>query len=305
MSGIITTGNFPKTKRPGLAAIFGNVYNEKDPVWSKIFQTVGSNKKYEESLEASSFGLAAAKPEGADVTYDSDQQVDVIRTNHVVYGLGFIVTEEEQDDDLYAEVGARRAANLAFSLRQTKETIASLIFDRAFNSSYTYGVNNPKELIATDHATLAGNQSNELSPAADLSEAALEDLLIQIMNAKNNRGLRIGLMPERLIVPNDLVFEATRILKTQLRPGTGNNDVNAIKLMGSLPEILVNTYLTDTDAYFIQTNAPRGFIHYSRKPLTFSQDNDFSTNNLKYKAVERYSFTPEDWRCVFGSEGAA
>lgn len=305
MVAIITTGNSPKTKRPGLNGIFGNVYNEKEPVWNKIFQTIQSNKSYEETLEQSSFGLAAVKNQGGDVIYDTDQQIDIFRTLHTVYGLGFIVTEEEMDDNLYAEVSARRTENLAFSMRQTKELVGANILNRAFNSSYTFGVNNPKELIATDHVTLEGSQSNELSPAADISEAAIEDLVIQVMNAKNSRGLRIGLMPEKLIVPNDLFFDATRILESQLRTGTANNDVNVLKLVGTIPEILVNTYLTDTDAFFIQTNARRGLIHYQRKPITFSQDNDFNTNNMKFKAVDRYSFTAEDFRCIFGSEGAA
>lgn len=304
MSGIITTGNFPKTKRPGLAAIFGNTYNEKPATWSQIFQTIASNKSYEEALEASSFGLAKVKPQGDEVTYDSDEQVDVIRTRHIVYGLGFIVTEEEIDDDLYAEVGARRAQNLAFSMRQTKENVAANVLNRAFNSSYTFGVDNPKELIATDHVTLDGTQSNELDPSADLSEASLEDLVIQIKKAKNNRGLKIGIRPEQLIVPDDLYFEAARILESQLQPGTANNDVNVLYTMGTIPKVLTNTYLTDEDAFFIQTDVPRGAIHYERKALAFSEDNDFSTNNLKYKAVERYSFTVEDWRAFYGSAGA-
>ena len=304
MSGVITTGNYPKTKRPGLQAIFGNTYNEKPATWNQIFQTIASDKSYEESLEASSFGLAKVKPQGDGVTYDSDEQVDIIRTRHIVYGLGFIVTEEEIEDNLYAQLAAQRTQNLAFSMRQTKENVAGNILNRAFNASYTFGVDNPKELIATDHVTLSGTQSNELDPSADLSEAAIEDLVIQIKKAKNNRGLKIGLRPEQLIVPDDLHFEAGRILQSQLQPGTANNDVNVLYTMGTIPKVLNNTYLTDPDAFFIQTDAPRGAIHYERRALQFGEDNDFDTNNMRYKATERYSFTVEDWRAFYGSEGA-
>jgi hypothetical protein len=303
-NSIITTGSFPKALRPGLASIFGNVYDEKTAVWSQIFKTEASTKSYEEDLEASSFGLAVLKQQGNSVTFDADMQGDVIRTVHAVMGLGFIITEEEIDDNQYAQLSERRTENLGWSMRQTKEIIANNILNRAFDSSYTFGVNNPKELCSTSHTTFVGSQSNKLNPAADLSQASLQDMVTMVYNAKNNRGLRINLKAERLIVPNELIWTAQEVCNSVLQPGGANNNINSIYTMGVIPEILQDTYLTDTDAWFLQTNAPRGAIHYSRKPIAFSDDNDFATNNMNFKATERYSFTVPDWRAMYGSTGA-
>lgn len=254
-------------------------------------------------MEATGFGLAPEKPEGTGVSYDSEEQGTVTRYTHVAYALGYIVTREELDDNLYEEVSMRRAQALAFSMRITKETVGANVINRAFNSSFTGG--DGKELIATDHPTKTGTQSNHISTAADLSETALEDLIIQIMGAKNSRGLEINLMPRCLLVPRQLWYEANRILMSTLQNDTANNAVNALRTTNALPDgIKLNHYLTDPDAWFVITNAPRGLTHYQRVPAEFSQDNDFDSENAKAKSYERYSFKWSDWRGLFGSPGA-
>lgn len=303
MSGVITTGNHPKALWPGIKAWWGRMYNEHQVEYTGLFDTDTSDRNYEEMVEATGFGLATVKSEGGSVQYDSEQQGTVTKAIHVAYALGYIVTREERDDMLYEVVSKRRAGALAFSMRQTKETVGANVYNRAFNSAYTFG--DSKELLATDHPTLDGTQSNELSVAADLSEASLEDLTIQIMNAKNSRGLKINLMPRKLIVPPALFYEAHRILDSNLRVNTADNDPNVLKDQGIFPDgIMVNHYLTDPDAFFIRTNAPSGLICFDRVAVEFSQDNDFDTDNAKAKCYERYSFTVGDFRALYGSPGA-
>lgn len=303
MAGVITTGNHPKALWPGVKAWWGRQYDEHEVEYTGLFDTETSDKSREEMAEATGFGLAPVKGQGASVQYDSESQGTVTNSVHVAYALGYIVTREEMDDNLYEVVSKRRAQALAFSIRQTKETVGANVYNRAFNSSYTFG--DGKELLATDHPTLDGTQSNELAVGADLSEAALEDLTIQIMNAKNSRGLKINLMPRKLIVPPALFYEAHRIIDSDLRSGTANNDANVLKSQGIFPEgIMVNHYLTDTDAFFIRTNAPSGLVHFERTPVEFTQDNDFDTDNAKAKCYERYSFTVGDFRALYGSPGS-
>lgn len=303
MAGVITTGNHPKALWPGMHAFFGRTYREHPTEYTMLFDMESSSKNYEEDTLVTGFGLAPIKAEGAAVQYDSEAQQWTKRYTHTAYALGYIVTREELDDNLYEVVSKRRIKALAFSMRQTKETVAANVYNRAFNSSYTGG--DGKELLATDHPSLAGTWSNELSTPADLSEAAIEDLLIQIMNAKNDRGLRIALMGRSLIVPPALAFEAERIIKSAQQSGTANNDVNAIRSMGLLPEgVKVNHYLTDTDAWFIRTNCPNGMTGFDRVGVEFTRDNDFDTDNAKAKAYERYSFGWTDPRALYGSSGA-
>ena len=303
MSGVITTGNHPKALWPGVNAWFGLKYDEHPVECTMVFDGSNSRKAYEEDVEATSFGLAPVKAEGSGTSYDSHSQGPTTRYTNVAYSLGYIVTKEELDDNLYMDVSKKRAGALAFSMRQTKETVGANIFNRGFNSSYVGG--DGKELFATDHPTLDGTQSNELAVAADLSEASLEDMFIDIMNAKNTRGLKISLMPRKLIVPPALAFEATRIVKSELQNDTANNATNAIKTMGMLPEgVMVWHYLTDTDAWFVKTNAPEGLKHFTRTAMEFTKDNDFDTSNAKAKAYERYVFGWTDWRAAWGSPGA-
>lgn len=303
MAGIITTGNHPKALWPGMHAFFGRMYKEKPLQWAEIFENEKSSKNYEEDTLVTGFGLAPVKEQGASVSYDSETQGFTKRYTHVVYGLGYVVTREELEDNLYEVVSKKRIKGLAFSHRQTEEVVHANILNRAFNSSFTGG--DAKELLATDHPTLSGNQQNELTTAADFSEASLEDLLILIRQAKNDRGLRIALMPRKLIVPNNLMFEAQRVLKSELQSGTANNDINAVRSMGLLPEgYVVNDYLTDTDAWFVKTDCPNGMMHFDRRALDFTQDNDFDTENAKAKATRRYSVGWTDWRAMWGSPGA-
>lgn len=312
MAGPITSGNHPKSSWPGIHAHFGREYNKHPLECTQIFNVQKSNMSREEDVRITGFGLAPVKPEGSSTTYTSESQGDTTTYTHTAYSLGYIVTKEELDDNLYAKVSKTRSAALAFSMRTTKEIIGANILNRGFNSSYTGG--DGKELFATDHPSLAGNQSNELATPADLSEAALEDMLIDIMEAKNYNGLQIALRGECLIVPPSLAFEAQRILRSTLSTtagGTGDgtfakNDINAMRSMGLLPKgYIVNHYLTDSDAWFIKTDAPNGLTCFMRKGYEFTRDNDFDTDSAKAKAYERYSFGWSDWLGAFGTAGAA
>lgn len=303
MAGVITTGAHPKALWPGMHAFWGRKYAEHPTEWPELFESDTSEKNYEEDTEVTGFGLAPVKAEGASVSFDSESQGPTTRYTHVAYSLGYIVTREEMDDNLYEVVSKRRIGGLAFSMRQTKEVVGANIYNRGFNASFAGG--DGKELLATDHPTVDGTQSNELAVPADLSEAALEDLMIQIANATNSRGLRIALRGTKLIVPPNLMFEAERILKSTLRVETGNNDINALRSMNMLGEgAKVNHYLTDTDAWFVRTNVPNGMQYFTRIGIEFTQDNDFDTSNAKAKAYERYSYGHTDWRGLFGSAGS-
>lgn len=301
---VINTGSFPKALWPGLNAWFGLKYDEHETEYNKLFDTFQSDKNYEEDVNATGFGLAPQKSEGANLIYDDHQQGFISRYTHVAYALGFKVTREEQDDNLYEEVAMKRTGALAFSMRQTKETVGANVYNRAFNSSYTGG--DGVELLATNHPLSGGGTfSNELSPAADLSEAALEDLIIQIHGATDDRGLKISLMPQSLIVPRQLYFDANRIMKSTLQNDTANNAINVLKATNALPGgIVMNHYLTDADAWFVRTNAPEGMKHFERVAPKFEEDNDFDSKNACYSAYERYSFGWSDPRALYGSAGA-
>jgi hypothetical protein len=299
---VITTGSHPKALWPGVYAWFGAKYNEHPQQYTKLFDIKSSSKNYEEMVEQTGFGLAPVKAEGSSTAYDSHAQGATARGTNKAYSLGYIVTREEKADNLYSEVSMQRAASLAFSMAQTRENVGANVYNRAFNSSYTGA--DGKELCATDHASLSGDMSNELATAADLSEASLEDLTINIMDAKNSKGLKISLQPQRLIVPTALVYDAQRILESTLRVDSANNDINALKSMGVIPEVVVNNYLTDSDAWFIRTNAPSGLCWFDREPVQFSKDEDFDTDNAKAKAYMRFVPFWGDWRGVYGSPGA-
>ena len=299
----ITTGNHPKELWPGVKAFFGKEYKSKPEIYSQVFKITTSDKGYEEIVEDTGMGLAPVKAEGAGVSYDTTRQGYTSRFTNVVYGLGGIVTREAMEDNQYESKAKRIAARLARSMRQTKETVHANVLNRGFNSAFVGG--DGKELLATDHPTIAGSQSNELAVAADFSEAALEDLLIQIRQAKDSKGLRVMLEGTKLIVPAALSFEATRVLSSVNQSGTANNDINAVRSMGLLSGGTVTwDFLTDDDAWFILTDAPEGLISMSRRALEITQDNDFDTENARMKATERYSNGWADWRGVYGSPGA-
>lgn len=299
---VISSGNHPKAQWPGVYAWWGLEYAKHQDQTMDLFDVKNSTKAYEELVQSTSFGLAQVKAQGSAITYDSHQQGYITRAIHVVYGLGYIVTEEELEDDLYTEVSKGRVSSLAFSMFTTDQIVGANIYNRAGNSSYTFG--DGKELLATDHPNSTGGTfSNELNPGAALSETALEDLLIQIGLAKNDRGLQIALMGQSLHVPVNLQFEAERILKSSLQNDTSNNAINAIKQMGLLPGgIKVNNYFTDTNNWFVRTNVPTGGLcKFIRRPIRFEKDNDFSTGNALAKATYRNSYTVADPRALYGS----
>lgn len=301
---VITSNSFAKSLWPGINAWWGKAYDEHSEEFTELFDTFSSEKAYEEDVGITSFGLAPVKGEGTSIQYDSEQQGYVTRYSHVTYGLGFIITREIYEDDLYDVVGQRRARGLAFSMRQTKENVAANVYNRAFDNDYAGG--DGVSMINTDHPLVAGGTfSNRLETDSDLSEAALEQASIDIMKYTDDRGLRISVVPQKLIVPPDLVFEAERILGTPNRVGTANNDINALRSLSKLPEgFVVNHYLTDENAWFIRTNIPDGMKHFVRRGVEFAIDNDFDTENAKFKATERYSFGWTDPRAVFGTPGA-
>lgn len=304
MPGIITTGSFPKALWPGIHAWWGLSYNKYPLEWTELFESKeASDKAYEEDVEGTGFGLAPVKSEGGSVSYDSHTQGATTRYTHTNFGLGFMITEEEEDDNQYEKLARSRTEQLAFSMRTTSEIVHANVYNRSFSGSGQTG-GDGKTMIASDHPTLDGTQSNLIGTAADFSEAALEDLTIQIANAKNTRGLQIALRPVKLVIPIALIYEAERVLKSTGRVSTADNDVNALRSTGAVPSQAVNHYLTDTDAWFLKTDAPNGLTHFTRKALAFVKDSDFDTTNKKHKATERYSAGWSDWRGIFGSPGA-
>jgi hypothetical protein len=302
MATVITTGAHPKALWPGIHAWWGRMYNEHMEEFPELFEAETSDKAYEEDVEITGFGLAPVKPEGTAIVYDTETQGAVSRYTNVAYALGYIVTYEELRDDLYEVVSKRRAQALAFSMRQTKENVGANVYNNAFNSTYTGG--DGVSLINTAHPTLAGNQSNQLTTAADLSEAAIEDLVIQIMQTQNNRGLRISNLPQSLHVPPQLWFESNRVLKSILQNDTANNAINVLRATNAIPKgIKVNHYFSSATAWFIRTNIPRSMQYFVREKISFDQDNDFDTKNAKAACYERYVFGWTDFRGLFGTAG--
>lgn len=301
---VITSGNHPKALWPGINAWWGRKYDEHKTEFTDLFDMEDSSQSYEEDVQVKGFGLAPVKPEGGGISFDAEVQGYVTRYTNVAYALGYIVTYEELKDGLYETVSKRRSEALAFSMRQTKENVGANVYNRAFNSSFTFG--DGKELIANDHPSSSGNQSNILATAADLSEASLEDLIIQVAGATNDKGLKVSLMPRCIVVPRQLWFEANRILKSTLQNDSANNAINVLKATNVLPEgIKLNHYLTDADAWFIRTNAPNGMKCFNREAVSFTQDNDFGTKNALAACYERYVFGSTDTvRTIFGSPGA-
>lgn len=303
----ITSGSFAKALWPGINKWYGEAYNEHPEEYPVLFDKESSSKAYEEDVGVSAFGLLAQKPEGNPIGYDSAKQGFITRYVHKTYALGFIITEEAMDDAQYdiSALGKKKAQALAFSARQTKEILAANIYNRAFTAGYTYG--DGSILCVSTHALAAGGTfSNVPTVAADLSEASLEQASIDIQTGfTNDRGLLISVMPRKLIIPPQLVFEAERILKSTLQNDTANNAINALKSTGVFKDgVAVNHYLTDPDAWFIRTNCMDGMKWFERKATKFAMDNDFDTSNAKYKVAFRCSFGNTDPRGIYGSAGA-
>lgn len=300
---VINSGSFAKALWPGVNAWYGKAYSEYPVEYTALFDKYTSNRAWEEDVGVSSFGLAVQKGEGSPVSYDSERQGFITRYQHVTFALGFVITREMMEDDQYDMVGQRKAQGLAFSMRQTKEIVGANVYNRAFSGSFTGG--DGVAMIANNHPNIAGGtQSNIIATAADLSEASLEQACIDIAGFTNDRGLLIAVRPQALIIPRQLMFEADRILKSDGRVGTDLNDQNVLKTMGMIPKIVVNHYLTDQDAWFIRTNVQHGLKYFERRADAFDMDNDFDTENAKFKATSRYSFGWTDWRGIYGSAGA-
>ena len=303
MAGVITTGSHPKALWPGIKAWWGQVYDEHPEEFTALFDTEMSHQNYEEDVQLTGFGLAPVKTEGQGVQYDSEVQGFTTRYTHIAYALGYIVTKEELDDNLYESVSKKRAGALAMSFRQTKENVAANIYNRAFNSTYKGG--DGVELCSTAHPnTTGGTFANKLTVDADLSEASLEDATIALMGFQNDRGLLINVLPKSLHIARQEYYNAARILKSVNQPTNANNDINVLRANNVFPGgAVLNHYFTSPHAWFIRTNIRDGMKYYSRVGISFDQDNDFDTMNAKAKGYERYSFGWTDPRAVYGSNG--
>ena len=292
-----------KELEPGLNALFGLEYDRYENQHTEIFDTENSDRAFEEEVMLGGFANAAVKPEGQGIVYEDAQETFTARYTHETVALAFSLTEEAVEDNLYDKISTRYTKALARSMANTKQIKAAAILNNGFNASFAGG--DGKELFATDHPTLSGDQKNELSTAADLNETSLEQMLIDIADMKDERGMKIALRGMKMIIPVNLQFVAERLLKTPGRTQTADNDINAVRSMGMVPQgYVVNNFLTDTDAFFIKTDAPNGLKMFTRAPIRTAMEGDFDTGNVRYKARERYSFGFSDWRGIFGSPGA-
>ena len=300
----ISRSQLVKELEPGLNALFGLEYGRYDAEHTEIFETETSDRAFEEEVMLSGFGNARVKSEGGSIIYDNATETFTARYTHETIALGFAITEEAVEDNLYDRISARYTKALARSMANTKQVKAANVLNNAFDPNFTGG--DGKELCATDHPLVAGTLSNELATAADLNETSLEQALIDIAAFTDERGLLISTQGRKLIIPSELQFVADRLMASANRTATADNDINALRNMGMIPEgYTVNHYLVDSDAFFIKTDIPNGFKLFQRSPIRTSMEGDFDTGNVRYKARERYSFGFSDPRCVFGSPGAA
>ena len=302
---VMNRNTFPKHLEEGLNANFGLEYMNHPEEWKYIFEVDTSNKAFEEDVLITGFGAAPTKSEGAAVSYDSGQQGWVARYDHETIALAFAITEEAMEDNLYLKLGAKYSRALARALQETKEIKGAAVLNNGFSTSYPIG--DAAALLSTAHPLLDGpNQANKLATAADLAEASLEDILIQIRKAVDDRNIPVSINPVSLLVPPELEYTARRILGSDKRVATADNDLNAIKskgIFGNEPKVIRR--LTDSDAWFVKTDAPDGLKHFVRVGVKKGVEGDFESGNMRYKARERYSFGTTDWRAIYGSEGAA
>ena len=300
----ISRSQLVKELEPGLNALFGLEYKNYANEHAEIFDTENSDRAFEEEVMLSGFGNANVKPEGQSVNYDAAQETFTARYTHETLALAFSITEEAIEDNLYDRLASRYTKALARSMANAKQVKAANVLNNGFDSNFTGG--DGVELFSTAHPIVAGTFKNELSTAADLNETSLEQSLIDIAAMTDERGLKIAARGMKLIIPSELQFTAERLMKSQGRTGTADNDINAVANMGMIPQgYVVNHYLTDTDAFFIKTDVPNGLKMFVRSPVKTSMEGDFETGNVKYKARERYSFGFSDPRGIFGSPGAA
>ena len=300
----ISRAQLVKELEPGLNALFGLEYKNYENQHTQIYSVESSDRAFEEEVMESGFGEAPVKSEGSGVSYDQAQEVYTARYTHETIALAFSLTEEAVEDNLYDRLSARYTKALARSMAQTKQIKAAAVLNGAFTTSIG---GDGIVLCSTNHPTLSGpNLSNTLATPADLSETSLEQSLIDIAAFTDERGLKIAVQGLKLIIPKELMFTADRIMKSTLRPGTADNDVNAIRNMGMVPQgYVVNNFLTDPDAFFLKTDAPNGMKMFERVSMKTGFEGDFDTGNVRYKARERYSFGFSDPRGLFGSPGAA
>jgi hypothetical protein len=300
----ISRAQLLKELLPGLNALFGLEYATYGEQHKEIYETETSERSFEEETKLSGFSAAAVKNEGAPIAYDNAQEAFTARYTHVTIAQGFSLTEEAIEDNLYDSLSARYTKALARSMAYTKQVRAASVLNNGFSASFPGG--DGVALFATDHPLVSGGvNSNEPATPSDLNETSLEAAVIQIAQWTDERGLLIAAKPKKLIVPPQLQFVATRLLETELRTGTADNDINALKNNGSIPEgYTVNNYLTEPNAWFLTTDVPNGMKHFVRTPLSNSMDGDFDTGNVRYKSRERYSFGFSDPLGMFGSPGA-
>ncbi len=300
----ITRSQLLKELEPGLNALFGMEYDRYDNEHAEIFDTETSDRAFEEEVMLSGFGQAPVKGEGSSIAYDTAGEAFTARYTHETIALAFAITEEAVEDNLYDKLSARYTRALARSMANTKQVKAASVLNNAFSSSYKGG--DGVSLVNSAHPTTGGgNLSNTLATQADLNETSLEQALIDIAAFIDERGLKIATRGMKLIIPPALQFTAERILKSEQRVSTSDNDINAIKTGGYLPQgFAVNHFLTDPDAWFVKTDAPNGLKHFVRSPLKTAMEGDFETGNVRYKARERYSFGWSDPRAIYGSQGA-
>ena len=299
----ISRAQLLKELLPGLNALYGLEYAKYEDEHAEIYETENSERSFEEEVKLSGFGAAPVKAEGSAISYDNAQEHYTARYNHETIAMGFSITEEAMEDNLYDSLSARYTKALARAMAYTKQTKAANILNTGFT---TFQSGDGVALFSASHPTVAGGtNANTLAVAADLNETSLEQAVIDIAAYTDERGLLIAARPRKLIVPPALMFVATRLLQTELRVGTADNDINALRSNGSIPEgFRVNHYLTDADAFFITTDVPNGMKHFVRTAMSTSMDGDFDTGNVRYKARERYSFGVSDPLGIYGSPGA-
>ena len=299
----ISRSQLVKELEPGLNALFGLEYKRYENEHEEIFDKETSERAFEEEVMLSGFGNAAVKAEGSGVSYDTAQETFTARYTHNTIALAFAITEEAIEDNLYDRLASRYTKALARSMANTKQIYAANVINNGFSTTYPGGDNSP--LFSTTHATIAGTFSNTLATQADLNETSLEQALIDIANLTDERGLKIAALGQKLIIPTALQFTADRLMKSAGRVGTADNDINAIRNMGMVPQgYVVNHFLTDTNGWYVKTDVPNGMKYFERSPIRTSMEGDFETGNVRYKARERYSFGWSDPRGMYGSAGA-
>jgi hypothetical protein len=299
----ISRAQLAKELEPGLNALFGLEYNRYENEHAEIFEEEASDRAFEEEVMLGGFSTAPVKGEGTAVNFDDAQETYTARYTHETIALAFSITEEAIEDNLYDRLASRYTKALARSMAQTKQIKGAAILNNAFSTGSPVG--DGAALCSNAHPSLSGNQTNILATAADLNETSLEQMLIDIAGFTDERGLKVAVRGTKLIIPKELQFIAERVMNSNLRSGTADNDTNAMRSMGLIPEgAVVNHFLTDTDAFFLKTDAPNGFKMFNRSPIKTAMEGDFDTGNMRFKARERYSFGVSDWRCVFGTPGA-